>query len=183
MALLISGIIVFFGMHLISAMSLKNEIQNRFGAQNYKIVFAVVSLVGFLLIIFGKANAPYSHVWNAMPQLRVLTLPVMWACMILLPAAHMKGNLKRWIKHPMLLGVLLWSCSHLLVNGDLTSILLFGSFGLYSIEAMISQSRRGAQKQTVVMPFKNDLIVFAAGTTVFVVIILLHGSLFGVPLR
>jgi uncharacterized membrane protein len=95
----------------------------------------------------------------------------------------MKGNIKRFTRHPMLWGILIWSAAHLLVNGDLASMLLFGSFGVYSVYAMISQNLRGAQKQTNVMPLKNDLIVFAAGTLVFVLVIFLHGFLFGVPLR
>ncbi|MDX1342157.1 MAG: NnrU family protein [Reinekea sp.] len=182
MAILIIGIVVFFGMHLVSATPLKKVFVEKTSATFYKTGYALVSLVGLLLIIVGKANAPFEQVWNGVVQLRSFALPLMWLSFILLPAAHMKGNIKRFTRHPMLWGISLWAVVHLSVNGDLASILLFGSFLLYSLFAMVSQNFRGAQKQHAVMPVKYDLIVIAAGTTVFLGILFLHGILFGVPL-
>lgn len=183
MLILITGIVLFFAIHILSSLRLKQRLLTSVGEQTYKGVYALISLIGLVLIIFGHAKAPYQHVWLAFPQWRMMTLPVMWLAFVLLPAAHMPGNIKRITRHPMLWGVWLWSSAHLMVNGDLASILTFGSFWCYSLYAMVSQNLRGAQKQTDKLPVKKDLIVFAAGTLVFILVIFLHGLLFGVPLR
>jgi uncharacterized membrane protein len=183
MVFLLIGVVLFFGIHVVSSTALKASLVSKFGDNGYKGLFSLVSLVGLILIIVGKVLSEFQFVWAAFPQLSFITLPVMWISFLLLPAAHMKGNIKRITRHPMLWGILLWSTAHLLVNGDLASMVLFGSFGVYAIYAMVSQTQRGAQKQTHRMPLKFDLIVFAAGTLVFVLMIFLHGFLFGVPLR
>lgn len=182
MTLLIIGLILFFAIHLLSSTPLRAGLANAMGEMPFKGLYALISLVGLGLIIAGKANAPFEPVWNAFPALRPVTLPVMWLSFVLLPAAHMKGNIKRVTRHPMLWGIVLWSVAHLAVNGDLASILLFGSFGLYSLYAMVSQTQRGATLQTEKVAYKYDLIVLAAGTVVFVAIWQLHGVLFGLAL-
>lgn len=183
MTLLIAGLAIFFLIHIVSSTPLKAAIVNATSENAYKGAFSLIALVGLVLAICGKAVAPFEPVWNALPQLRGLTMPLMWVSFILLPAANMKGNIKRFTRHPMMWGILIWASAHLLVNGDLASMLLFGSFAVYSVYAMITQTMRGAQKQTTPRPFKYDLIVFAAGTTTFLVVLFLHGVLFGVPLR
>ena len=182
MSLLLLGIFLFFAIHVVSSTPLKPTLQKRFSEKTYKAGFALVSLVGLLLIIFGKANAPFEPIWNGLPQIRVLALPFMWLSFILLPAANMKGNVKRFTRHPMLWGIVFWSGVHLLLNGDLASILLFGSFFIYSLFAMVSQNLRGAEKQKHKAPLKNDIIVVVAGSSVFFAVLFLHGALFGVPL-
>lgn len=182
MTLLVIGLIVFFAIHILSSTPLRAPLVSRLGDLPFKGVYTLVSFIGLGLIIVGKANAPFEPVWNALPALRPVTLPVMWLCFVLLPAAHMKGNIKRVTRHPMLWGILLWSLAHLAVNGDLASMLLFGSFAVYSVYAMLSQTRRGARLQAEAVAVKYDLIVLAAGSVVFVALWQLHGVLFGLPL-
>jgi uncharacterized membrane protein len=183
MVFLLIGIVVFFGIHVVSSTKLKANLVSKLGDNGYKGMFSIVSFIGLILMIVGKASSEFQFVWAAFPQFSSITLPIMWVSFILLPAAHMKGNIKRFTRHPMLWGILLWSSAHLLVNGDLASMVLFGSFWIYAIYAMVSQTQRGVQKQSHRMPIKFDLIVFAAGTLVFLLMIFLHGFLFGVPLR
>lgn len=180
MGWLLLGLGLFFSVHVLSSLPWATRLKTQFGDNLYKGVYSLISLVGLILAGVGKAQAEFVQVWSALPALTPLVYASMWLCFVLLPAAHMPGNVKRFIAHPMLAGILLWSVSHLLVNGDLASILLFGSFALYAIYAMWSQSSRGARRQTYVVPLKKDLIIVAAGTTVFVAVWLLHGLLFGV---
>ena len=182
MTLLLIGLIVFFAIHILSSTSLRDHMVGALGAMPYKGIYALISFIGLGLIIAGKARAPFEPVWDALPALRPATLPVMWACFVLLPAAHMKTNIKRFTRHPMLWGIILWSVAHLAVNGDLASMLLFGSFALYSVYAMVSQTRRGAVLQTEKVAVKYDAMVVVAGTIAFVAIWQLHGVLFGLPL-
>lgn len=182
MAVLIIGIVVFFSIHLLSSTPLKPVLHAKFGEPVYKGVYALCALMGLVLIIVGYGQAPYQPVWNALPQLREATAVIMWLSFVLLPAAHMKGNIKRFTRHPMMWGVWLWASAHLLVNGDLASVITFGSFWCYSLFAMASQNWRGARKQTESVAIKKDFIVIAAGTLVFILVIFLHGLIFGVPL-
>ena len=182
MYLLLVGLVLFFGVHVISSTPLKLKLVMRLTEQKYKGIYALVSLVGFILIIAGKIQAPFHFIWSGLPELRGLSLPIMLVCFILLPPAHMKGNIKRFTRHPMLWAVSAWSAIHFLLNGDLAAMMLFGAFFVYSMFAMISQNSRGATKQQEKLPLKHDVIVVAAGSTVFVAILLLHGVLFGVPL-
>ncbi len=99
---------------------------------------------------------------------------------ISLIAAYVPGNIKRMTAHPMLWGVTLWSLLHLLANGDLAGLLLFGSFGLYSVHAMSSQSARGAKPATQRRPVFYDVATIAIGLLVYWLALTYHGKLFGV---
>jgi uncharacterized membrane protein len=101
--------------------------------------------------------------------------------LILLVAAFMPTNLKRFTRHPMLWGVTIWAAAHLLANGDLAGLILFGSFGAFSLFDMWSANRRGAKLSSKVVPYWRDLLVVLIGGIVYVGILHSHGLLFGVP--
>ena len=90
------------------------------------------------------------------------------------------GSIKRRVKHPMLVGIILWAIGHLLANGDLASLLLFGAFLIYAILDLIAVIPRGDPAPAVVRT-RSDFIAAAIGLVAFVVFgIWLHGWLFGV---
>ncbi len=100
-----------------------------------------------------------------------------------LVAADIKSNIKRYLRHPMLIGVALWSSAHLFANGDFASILLFGSFLAYSIFGMFSANRRGATKQVEKYPLSKDAIIVVFGLVAYVIFIkYLHPYLIGVAI-
>lgn len=100
----------------------------------------------------------------------------------LFAAADMKSNIKRFIRHPMLLGVFLWSCVHLFANGDLASIILFGSFAIFSLFGMVSANIRGALVQKEKYPIKKDVVSIIGGLVAYAIFVLLvHPYLIGVP--
>ncbi|WP_396587109.1 NnrU family protein [Bermanella sp. R86510] len=185
MELLIVGLIVFFGMHLVPSIpSLKKSLSSKLGANGYKAVFALVSLFGLVLIVLGYQQKPLLSLpeWTAPHWARHVAMLAVLIAFILLPAAHMKGNIKRFTRHPMLWAIVLWSSTHLWLNGDRASILLFGSFLVYSLFAMMSANARGAKKQSKRYPLKNDIIVVVAGTVVYAVVLFSHKWIAGVPL-
>jgi len=92
----------------------------------------------------------------------------------------MKTNLKRVTRHPMLWGVTLWSVAHLIANGDLASILLFGSFVVFSLLLMLSANMRGVKKSRTKQLIIFDVLVVIAGFFVYVVFIMLHPHLIGI---
>ncbi|MCW8195613.1 NnrU family protein [Proteobacteria bacterium 005FR1] len=180
MNLLVIGLIIFIGTHAIPTFTgLRSSLATRLGEKRYKGLFSLVALVGLVLIIIGKARAEFVFVYDPPSWGRHLTMLLVLIAFILLPAAHMPTNIKRFTRHPMLWGVTLWGVGHLLANGDLASVILFGSFALYSPLAMLSANHRGAKLQEQRVPLRKDLMVVVAGFVVYAVFLFAHPYLFG----
>ena len=182
MTLLILGVALFIGAHLIpSAPSLRNQLKKQVGGNAYRGLFAFVSLIGFVMLVIGMGRAPLVQVWN--PPAWGLRVPVfaMPVALTVFVAAFMPTNLKRVTRHPMLWGVTVWAAAHLMANGDLASLILFGSFGSFSLFDMWSANRRGAELSTTVVPYWRDVLVIAVGAILYVGLLHSHGMLFGIP--
>lgn len=181
MNLLIIGLVIFLGAHLLpTAPSARQALVARLGEKPYKLVFSVVSLIGFVLLVMGKGQAEYIHVYAPPAWGPMATAALMLPALILLPAAHMPGNVKRFTRHPMNWAVVLWASGHLLANGDRASVILFASFGLYAVYDMYSANRRGASLQTEKLPMKKDVMIVVAGIVTYGVLRMAHLHLFGV---
>jgi len=120
MRLLIAGLALFLGIHVLPMFpSLRAALLARWGEPRYKGVFSVVSAVGLVLIVAGYAVADdRTRLFAPFPAARALAPFAMVASFILFAAANMRGHLRRIVRHPMLLGLLLWASVHLLANGD-----------------------------------------------------------------
>ena len=181
MTILLSGLILFFGIHTIPMFpSFKAPLQSRFGAMRFKGIYSLVSLVGLVLIIAGMSRAEFRPVFTPptwSPVVAGLAMPVSFC---LLVAAQMPNNFRRVIRNPMLTGILIWAAVHLLANGDLASILLFGGFGTYSIIDMISVNRRAPAEVHARQPMSKDALVLVIGFSAFWVVRYFHAALFGV---
>jgi uncharacterized membrane protein len=138
-------------------------------------------MIGLILIIIGKGRADFVPVWDPPNWGYPITQVAMLLALISFPAAYMPTNLKRFMRHPFLTGVALWALSHLLVNGDLASILLFGGFGAFALFDVCSANRRGAKKSDCKLPLYRDLLLIAVGLVIYGVMAALHPYLFGVP--
>ncbi len=190
MMLLIVGLIVFLGIHLLpTATEERDALKVRLGAGTYKLAFSVISFIGLAIIVLGyhkmQLNPGKNPVlWDPPTWTRHIALVLMWPALILLVAANVPSRIRTAAKHPMLLAIKLWALSHLLANGDAASLLLFGSFLGYAIYDRISVKRRGAlgplgsaQPTSAI----NDVIVVAVGTLLYVGLLFGgHAWLFGV---
>lgn len=182
MNLLIAGLLVFMAAHLLPTVpSARAAMIGRLGEKTYKIAFSLVSLAGFILLVIGKGRAPFVSVYTPPAWGHIATAALMLPALILLPAAHMPGNIKRFTRHPMNWAVVIWATGHLLANGDQASITLFASFGLYAVIDMWSANNRGATHQVAKLPVKKDVIIVLAGIVTYGLIRALHVHLFGVP--
>src|SRR4051812_19915482 len=120
MLLLVLGIIIFSGIHLVSSFpDLRQRLVNRLGEGPYKGTFAGIAFAGLLLIIIGKAIANVVPVWQPPGWGRAAALAIMPVAFILLAGAYLPNNMKRFTSQPMLWGVVIWGVAHLLANGDL----------------------------------------------------------------
>ena len=182
MNLLYAGLLVFMAAHLLPTVpTARAALTGRLGEKTYKLVFSLVSLAGFILLVIGKGRAPFIPVYDPPSWGYIATAALMLPALILLPAAHMPGNIKRFTRHPMNWAVVIWATGHLLANGDQASITLFASFGLYAVIDMWSANNRGATHQVAKLPVKKDVIIVLAGIVTYGLIRALHVHLFGVP--
>jgi len=181
MLLLILGMVIFLVVHLIPTfVNLRQKLIAWKGEAFYKIGYSCAALVGLILIIIGKGRAAYVPIWDPPGWAYHVTQIAMLIAIILLPAAYLPTNLKRLMRLPFLMGLGLWALSHLLVNGDLASMILFGGFGVFALFDIWSSNRRGVEKVDKKFPIYRDVIVIAVGVVVFSVILHLHPYLFGV---
>jgi len=182
MTLLIVGVALFIGTHLVpSVPSLRDRLKKQVGGNAYRGLFALVSLVGFVLLVMGMGRAPFVPLWDPPAwghRVPVFGMPV---ALVLFVAAFMPTNLKRLTRHPMLWGVTLWAAVHLGANGDLASLILFGSFGAFSLFDMWSANQRGALLSSKAVPYWRDLLVVVVGGVVFMGLLHSHAMLFGMP--
>jgi len=182
MCWLIAGLVIFFGVHIFSSFrGAREKMIQRLGENLYKGGYALVAVAGFILIVIGVGKAEPVSLWEPVEWGRYATVWFMPFALISLAAAFIPSNFQRFTAHPMMWGVTLWALLHLLANGDLTGLLLFGSFGLYSVHAMSSQNARGARASQLKRPLFNDAAVVVAGLILYWLFLRFHAKLFGVP--
>jgi uncharacterized membrane protein len=184
MTLLIIGIIVFLGLHLLPTVSgLRDRLVSRFGQNGYRALFSLLSIAGFVLLVYGFAKAPVVQVWSPPGWTRWVAIVLMLPAFILLVAAYVPGRIKARLKHPFLVAIKIWAFAHLIANGDLASIILFGSFLAYAVYDRITLKRRAARGLVTVPasgPPRNDVIAVVLGTVFYVVFLVwLHPLLIG----
>lgn len=182
MTLLILGLALFFAAHLLPSFPRAYQgLRDRLGTTPFQGVYASVSLVGLVLAGIGMGQAPEVPIWEPTEFTKSIAPGLMLPAFMLLALAYVTSNIQRFLRHPMLAAIFLWGLAHLLANGDLASMILFGSFAVYSIVAMISANRRGAKKATDYQSTLGDLIGAGAGIGLYALFVFLHPYLFGVP--
>jgi uncharacterized membrane protein len=188
--LLVLGLVLFLGTHSFSmARERRASIIGRIGEGPYKGLYTLLSLAGIVLVSIGYGQyraGGYIPVWDPPVWTRHLALLLVLVAFICFVAAYLPGQIKARLKHPMLAGVKIWAFAHLLANGDLGSILLFGSFLVWAVVARISVKRRdvAAQHGGTAAPagWRNDVLAVAIGVVVYLAFVFwLHPWLIGVP--
>lgn len=181
MAFLIAGLVLFIGIHLVPlAPGLRARLATQWGEPRYKGVFALVSFAGLALIIAGYwMGERGAQLFAPAPAARALAPYAIAVSFILLAAANMRGHLRQTLRHPMLLGILIWSGVHLAANGDARGTLLFGAFFAYALVDLVSVVARGAVK-TFEPVAKHDVIAVVAGVALALLVMAVHRLLFGV---
>ena len=187
MGILILGLVLFLGIHTLTTMRVaRAAMVGRLGEGPYKGLYSLVSAVGLVLIVWGFGryrSAGYIQVWD--PPFAIfhpIALVLLWFAFVALVAAYAAPTrIKSMLRHPMLVAVKAWALSHLLVNGDLGSMLLFGALLAWAVYDRIAVKRRGDEGAPPVASFgRNDAIVIAIGTVAYFAMMWLHESLIGV---
>src|SRR5436305_10961871 len=186
--ILIAGLLLFLGAHTLTTQrELRAKAIASVGEGGYKIGYSLVSAVGLALIVWGFARyraTGWIDVWYPPAALKHIAAAVMLPAVILVVASYIRGRIYATLKHPMLAGVILWAAAHLLANGDLGSIILFGSLLGWAVFDRISLKRR-ADAGAPPIPVggaSNDLIAVAVGVVAYLALgFAFHPVVIGVP--
>jgi len=192
MIVLLIGIVIFFGVHLIPLTGIKILLVERIGEKKYQGVFSIISLVGLLIIIYGfsliddcnpmmvDCETDNLFLWDPFEYSREISFLLMPVSIIFIVAFLIESNFKRILRHPMLISVLIWSLCHLLSNGNLRSIILFASFGTYSLIDLILT--RKSTEQVSSYPITKDALVIVIGLIMYSIILYFHQYISGVQI-
>lgn len=188
MLYLVLGLVIFFGAHLFSAFRSREpgkDLKAKLGYGPYMGLYTLVSVVGLGLIIWGFGAArPAPILYQPPAWMAHLNLVLMLPALILLAAAYTPtGRIRKVVRHPMLAAVKIWALGHLLANGELNSVLLFGSFLAYGVIDRIAVKKRGdiGPGPDAAVSAMGDLGAVVIGAAAYAVLLFwLHPIAFGV---
>lgn len=186
MVVLLLGLLIFFTLHSVSIVNepWRNRMVAKLGEERWMGLYSLAAIVGFLLIIWGYGLARYDPVVLYSPPawMRHISMLLLIPVFPLLLATYFPGRIKAATKHPMLLATKLWAFAHLLANGMLADVVLFGAFLAWAVVDRISMKRRTERAIPGLPPAKmNDVIAVVAGLALYVAFVLwLHKWLIGV---
>ena len=147
MIYLVLGLVIFLGAHSVRmvAEGWRTRTRTRVGEGTYKGIYSLASLLGFVLIVwgFGVARQQPVLLWSPPVAMRHVAALLTLISFVLLAAAYVPGNgIKARLHHPMVLGVKVWALAHLLANGTLAHVVLFGSFLAWAVWNFIASRKR-----------------------------------------
>lgn len=147
MVYLVLGLVLFLGVHSVRIMAdgWRSRTVARIGEGPWKGAYSVVSLLGFVLVVWGFSQARMTplQLWSPPLGMRHLAWLLTWLAFVMVVAAYVPGNaIKARLHHPMVLGVITWALAHLLVNGNLAHVVLFGSFLVWAVFDFSAARRR-----------------------------------------
>ena len=183
MTVMILGLVLWCAGHLfpIYAPDARAAAVRRLGLGPYKGLFALVALVAVVLMVVGYRQADFVNLWFPPAWTVHLNNLLMLVAVFLIGAKHAKSSAKHYVRHPMLWGVVVWAVAHLLVNGDLASVVLFGALLAWALVAMMgTNARDGAWERPPKGTTAGLVRHLVITVVVFVVIVVIHGPLLGV---
>lgn len=188
MILLLVGLAIFLGVHSIAILApgLRAAGIQKLGLMGWKGLYSLIAITGFVLLCVGYGEARIANpvwLWQPPKSLRHLALLLMLPVFPLLLAAYLPGRIRTATKHPMLISTKLWALSHLLANGGLHDVLLFGGFLAWAVVDRISLKRHTSvpRPPTILAWHWNDLLIVLGGLIVYALFVQgLHQTLIGI---
>lgn len=181
MILLALGVIFTAVLHLVAAVpSLKARLKAAVGEKAYGPVFGIASLIGIVIIVLGWRASDFVPVYDPPEWGRHANFLLTLIAFILLGIFLFRGSLRQKLRFPMGYAVIFWATGHLLANGDLASLILFGGFLIYAVLHIIIGTINGVRPSPEVRS-GHDLLGILAGIALYGVMAQLHGAVIGVP--
>ena len=185
---LIAGLVIFFAVHSVSIFneSWRDRMVAQLGERTWQGLYSLLAIAGFVLMVrgYGIARLDPLVLYSSPLWLRHVAMLVLVPVFPLLLATYLPGRIQTAARHPMLIATKLWAFAHLLANGMLADVLLFGGFLAWAVADRISMKRRIQRPVPGVPPAKlNDIVAVLLGLVLYVVFVFwLHGWLIGVSL-
>lgn len=183
MLYLLLGLTLFFAPHLLRELGLREALISRLGPVGaYKGIYSLMSLAGIGLMVIGASASPFIMIFEPVYQYKFFSHVVMLPASILVLAGNLPMSyIRMTVKNPMLAGIALWGLAHLWANGDLASILLFGSFTLWgTFKFYVGRNSLNFSKAP---NFFWDFVALVTGLSLYLGLSTYHGQLFGVGLN
>ena len=177
MNLLIAGLALWAIAHFFKRLApdMRKGMDAKMGAGPARGIMSLVILGSIVLMVIGYRAAPVEFIYTLPSWTRHLNNTLMIIAVIMMGMGSSKGRARTWLRHPMLWGVVTWSVAHLLVNGDVASIVLFGGMGLWALASMLLINMQdGAWDKPEAGPAKGDIKLLVISAVVFAVIAGLH---------
>lgn len=186
MMMLIVGLFLFVSAHLVLSLApnVKQNLVKTFGADwIFKALFAAILIASLTLMVMGWRTSFSTFVYDPPTWGRHANMGLMLIALILFFSSQSASNIMRFIRHPQLTSVALWSVGHLLANGDNKSLILFGTFGIWSVAEMFTISaREGKWQKPEPKPITSDLLVIGFGVAAYAVLLFAHSYISGVSI-
>ena len=187
MGLLIIGVLLWSVVHLYPSVfpARRAELIDNIG-NKYQFIFALCIVLSILLIVLGWRSTVPNPVYDVPSWGRHLNMLTMFVAILLLGAANSKGisRIKQYIRHPMLAGVIVWGIGHLIANGDIRSVILFGGLTIWAIISLFTISRTEGPwiKPTEIAGVKREGILLGITIVVYLVLFMSHRWFAGMPI-
>ncbi len=185
MFLLISGLLVWSLVHFIPTllMQKKEDFIANYGNKKYRIIFSLIVVFSIILMVFGWKGMAPSYIYTPLAVSRHITMLLMLFAWVLFLSSKQQTKIKRFIRHPQLASVLLWSTAHLLANGDSRSLLLFFGLGFWAvIEMFLINKREGEWVKPEPASMKDEVKLAIKIIVIYTVVIFIHKYISGVAL-
>ncbi len=183
MALLVAGIALWIAVHLFPAYAptRRQALLQRLGENPYKGLFSLLIVASLVMIVFGWKQATPQAVYAPPLAPGIVPAVLVFVGLVLFFAAQMAGHLKRVLRHPQMLGTILWALAHLLTNGDSRSVTLFGALLAWAVvEILLCNRRDGPRTELPAATAKWDVVAVVVGIAAFALLGHFHAWLFGV---
>lgn len=184
MTLLILGVLLFAGVHLVPSLApgLRAAWLGKFGEGGYKGSFSLLLLLSFGLMIMGWRSTVPVYQYLPPQALKHPAMGLLLIAFLLLVVSTRNSRLRQWVRHPQLSGVFLWGVAHLLLNGDVRSTVLFGGMAAWAVVEIIAINRRdGDWVKPEVPSMATDLVNVVIAVIMVVATVFLHPYLSGMP--
>lgn len=185
MTLLVLGILLFAGLHLVKSLApeLRAGLIARLGAMPYRGLFSLLVLGSVALIVLGWRSSVPQYVYSPSPALQHPAMTVILVAFLLMVASSRPSRLRRIVRNPQLSGVVLWAGAHLLLNGDNRSLLLFGSLAVWSVVEIFAINRRdGVWVRGAAPSWGSEIVTLLITVVVVGVVIYIHPWISGMPI-
>ena len=185
MTLLIIGILLFAGVHLIPALApgIKAAWLGKMGEGGYKGTFSLLLLASFILMTFGWKAVDPAVVYSPPMDIRQPAIALLILAFILLVVGSRNSRLRQWVRHPQLTGVLLWAVAHLLMNGDSRSLVLFSGIAIWScVEMLVISKREGVWIKADVPSVGSEVVTVTIAIVAVIAVMFAHPYISGVAI-